>query len=183
MNGAKINGFYPDTLISDKTYGIDSKLIKNYFALVDKSALEKFSAYDTEVEFGENFIATTYRSIHKDSTKGFGRTIYQGDFDYNNDEIASARVDNIAQVSLNDKGYGWGVVRSLGVIVPQPDSFWSWQSTLNTGINQGELVAEYDIGTEKPGEITGDYGSFVSYGNGRFFYDGWENNPFSQDLI
>ena len=183
MNGAKINGFYPDTIISDKTYGIDSKPVKNYFYLVDSSALENFSEHDTEVEFGENFIATTYKSIHKDSTKGFGRTVYQGEFDYNNGEITSARVDRFAQVGLNNKSYGWGLVRDLGVTVPQPDSFWSWQSTLNTGINQGELVAEYDIGMETPEEITGDYGSVVSYGNGRFFYDGWENNPFGQDLI
>ena len=183
MNGVEINGFYPDTIISDKTYGIDSKLVKNFFNLVDGSALENFSEYDTEVEFGENFIVTTYKSIHKDSTKGFGRTVYQGEFEYNDDKITSARVDSMGQVSLTGKDYGWGVVRNIGVTVPKPDSFWSWQSTLNTGINQGELVAEYDIGMETPREITGDYGSVVSYGNGRFFYDGWENNPFASDLI
>lgn len=174
-----INGFYPEAVISDKIYGIDSSLIKNNKTLFGGEYLKKLTTFDLEIEFGEEFIVQTTKSILKDSTTDVGRTIFQGDFKYDGDEITSARIDYIAQASYGEE-YGWGVINRLGMTVPRPDSASSWQSTL---MNMGETLYEYGIGMDTAGEITGDYQTVVSFGMGRFFYEGWGNNPFSNDLI
>ena len=174
-----MNGFYPETVISDKVYGINSSLIKGNKKLWGEDYLKKAVTFDIEVEFGEEFIVLTTNSIRKDSTTDTARTVYQGEFKYDGDVITSARIDYIAQVSHGEE-YGWGIINKEGKTVPHPDSASSWQSTFMT---PGETLYEYEIGMKTPREITGDYGSVVSYGNGRFFYDGWENNPFGQDLI
>ena len=175
----KVNGFYPETVISDEVYGKDSSLIKGNKNLWGEDYLKKAVTFDIEVEFGEEFIVLTTNSIRKDSTTDTGRTVYQGEFKYDGDVITSARIDYIAQVSHGEE-YGWGIINKEGKTVPHPDSASSWQSTFMT---PGETLYEYDIDMYTPGEITGDYSTVTSFGMGRFFYDGWENNPFASDLI
>jgi len=69
----------------------------------------------------------------------------------------------------------------LGITIPNPSSGASWQSSLDA--NPGTLVAEFDIGINAPGEITGSYQGVTSFAKGRFFYEGWENELFSSNLV
>lgn len=179
IDGAIVNGFYPEKVISDKVYKKGSSLIKNNSNIFGKEYLKKAITFDLEVEFGEEFIALTTKSIRKDSTTQSSRTVFQGEFEYGDDEITSARIDYIAQGSQGE-GYEWGVINKHGMTVPRPDSASSWQSTL---MHMGETLYEYDINEDAQGEIKGDYSTVTSFGMGRFFYDGWENNPFASDLI
>ena len=168
------NGFVINIL------SIHTNLSKSGFSSysASKSALNSFTK-SLSIEFGEEFIVLTTNSIRKDSTTDTGRTVYQGEFKYDGDVITSARIDYIAQVSHGEE-YGWGIINKEGKTVPHPDSASSWQSTFMT---PGETLYEYEIGMDTPGEITGDYSTVTSFGMGRFFYDGWENNPFASDLI
>ena len=179
IDGAIVNGFYPEKVISDRVYRKGSSLIKNNSNIFGKEYLKKAITLDLEVEFGEEFIALTTNSIRKDSTTQSSRTVLQGEFKYGDDEITSARIDYIAQGSQGE-GYEWGVINRHGMTVPRPDSASSWQSTL---MYMGETLYEYDINEDTQGEIKGDYSTVTSFGMGRFFYDGWENNPFASDLI
>ena len=179
IDGAIVNGFYLGKVISDKVYGKDSSLIQRNAKIFGREFLKNAITYDLEVEFGEEFIALTTNSIRKNSTTQSSRTVFQGDFKYGNDEITSARIDYIGQASQGE-GYEWGVINKHGMTVPRPDSASSWQSTL---MHMGETLYEYDINEDTQGKIKGDYTTVTSFGMGRFFYDGWENNPFASDLI
>ena len=170
------NSFLPATVISDKVYDIDSSLSK---AIMDKKHLREFTTSDLEIEFGKEFIVMTFNGIKKDSSIETTRTVYQGEFKYADNEMTSARIDYEAQVS-HDEEYGWGVINTFGMTVPRPITTWSWQSTL---MKRGEMLYEYDIGIDTPEEIASNYSAITSFGMGRFFYEGWANNPFASDLI
>ena len=165
---------------SDRKYGIDSPLVKDFILAQENSII--YEKFDAEVEFNEKTITLTIQSSKKDSSsQSTSRTVLLGDFQYSKDTIISARVSRTAQFALSGKDYGWGVIHNLDAIVPQPNSPSSWQSSLI--FNEGTELADFYIGMETPGAITGDYGTVVSFGNGRFFYDGWASNPFGQNLI
>ena len=179
IDGVIVNGFYLDKVISDKVYEKNSSLIQRNANILGRELIKNAITFNLEIEFGEEFIALTTNSIRKDSTTQSSRTVFQGDFKYGDDKITSARIDYIGQASQGE-GYEWGVINKHGMTVPRPDSASSWQSTL---MNMGETVYEYDINNDTQGKIEGDYWSVTSFGMGRFFYEGWENNPFASDLI
>jgi len=171
----EVDGF--GSITSDKVYDKNSSFVKNTF--LSEGDQEYFKEFDLEVEFDKEFIIANIRTLSQDSRVSTSRTVFQGEFKYEGRMVKSARIDYIAQVSGGE--YGWGTLQRLGISIPQPSSAASWQSSLDP--IQGTVVAEYDIGINTPGEVTGNYQGVVSFGNGRFFYEGWENEPFSSNLL
>ncbi len=164
-------------ITSDKVYDRNSSFVKNTF--LSEGGQEYFREFDLEVEFNNEFIVASIRTLSQDSRVSTSRTVFQGEFKYEGRKVKSARIDYIAQASGGD--YGWGTLQRLVISIPQPSSAASWKSSLDP--IQGTVVAEFDIGINSPGEITGNYEGVVSFGNGRFFYEGWENEPFSTNLL
>ena len=176
----EVDGF--GSITSDKVYNKNSSLIRNTVGN-QSDYLDQLQSFEAEVEFNKSYIAYTTRQVDAEGKVGATRTVFQGAFEYSGNRVKSARIDYMGQVS--DSGeYGYGGTNYLGVTVSQPSSGWSWMSAINSALdNPSSSTASFDIGVETPGAITGNYASVVSFGNGRFFYEGWENEPFSTNLL
>ena len=176
----EVDGF--GAITSDKVYDKNSSLIRNTVGN-PSDYLDQLQSFEAEVEFNKSYIAYTTRQVDAEGKVGATRTVFQGAFEYSGNRVKSARIDYMGQVS--DSGaYGYGGTNYLGVTIAQPSSGWSWMSAINSALdNPSSSTASFDIGMETPGAITGNYAAVVSFGNGRFFYEGWENEPFSTNLL
>ena len=170
------------SITSGTVFDKNSSLVKNSLG-IPSDYLNRLQSFDAEVEFNKSYIVFTTKQVDADSKVAATRTVFQGNFKYANKRVKSAKIDYMAQVS--DSGdYGYGGINYLGVTIAQPSSGWSWMSAINGALdNPSSSTASFDIGMETPGAITGNYAAVVSFGNGRFFYEGWENEPFSTNLL
>ncbi len=170
------------TITSDKVYDKNSSLIRNSLG-IPSDYLNQLQSFDAEVEFNRSYVAFTTKQVDLQGKVGATRTVFQGEFAYEKNRVKSARIDYMAQVS--DSGeYGYGGINYLGVTIQQPSSGYSWMSAINTALeNPNSSTASFDIGLDAPGAITGDFAAVASFGNGRFFYDGWKQNPFASNLL
>lgn len=150
------------------------------------SALSNFfqnpyaTAWDAEIEFGDkNYIVMTIRATEPNQTfhpTYTTRLVIEGDFQYKRNKLTSARVDRTAQVS--DGPFGWGVINSYGDLkINQTMSTSSWGASLS---GPGTITASYQSDN---GLQTGDVTALNAFGGGKFFYQGWESNPFDSDLL
>jgi len=176
----EVDGF--GSITSDKVYDKNSSLIRNTVGSTS-DYLDQLQSFEAEVEFNKSYIVYTTRQVDAEGKVGATRTVFQGAFEYSGNRVKSARLDSMGQVS--DSGdFGYGGTNYLGVTIAQPSSGWSWMSAINGALdNPSSSTASFDIGMETPGAITGNYAAVVSFGNGRFFYEGWENEPFSTNLL
>jgi hypothetical protein len=170
------------TITSDKVYDKNSSLIRNSLG-IPSDYLNQLQSFDAELEFNSSYIAFTTRQVDMQGKVGATRTVFQGRFAYEKNRVKSARIDYMAQIS--DSGdYGYGGINYLGITIKHPSSGYSWMSAINSALNNpNSSTASFDIGAETPGEITGSYPAVASFGNGRFFYDGWKENPFASNLL
>ena len=160
-------------LQSDKVYSKGSalsNLFQNPYA----------TEWDAELEFGDKrYIAMTIRATEPDQSNHptyTTRLVIEGDFKYKSNKLVSARVDRTAQVS--DGPFGWGVINSYGgVSIANPMSASSWGAALS---DPGTVTASYETNN---GVQTGDLAALNGFGGGKFFYSGWEANPFASNLI
>lgn len=170
------------TITSDKVYDKNSSLIRNSLG-IPSDYLNQLQSFDAEAEFNGSYVVFTTRQVDMQGKVGATRTVFQGDFAYEKNRVKSARIDYMSQIT--DSGdYGYGGINYLGIAIMQPSSGHSWMSAINSALDKpNSSTASFDIGAETPGAITGDYAAVASFGNGRFFYNGWESEPFASNLI
>jgi hypothetical protein len=165
---------------SDQVFNRDSALGS---AVLSSDAAYKASltSWEAEVELSNQFIVLTTSAKGNppnSMSQENSRVVLQGDFHFMGSKMQSARVDYIAQVSDGITSE-YGTLESFrsGVTISNPASISSWQSSLAA---PGEILASYDF---YGGSGSGDKSTIASFGGGRFFYDGWQNNPFAANLV
>ena len=179
MTGLYFDGFGP--INSDTTYNQDSSTIKKLLETAGGSLpLDPSKNWSLEVEFGNpKYIVGTFL---RQEPLGIvvTRQVLMGDFKFSGNKITSAYLDRIASVQYNGT-----VQQELGDIeilggakVGKPSSVTSWVKILNS--QNPTLASQFDLG---PGFSEGDRNSLASFGEGRFFQEGWWNDPFTPNLI
>ena len=134
-----------------------------------------------EFEYNNKYLAFTYRLATSSKASVAGRFVWAGKFGYGRDSITSADVTSLSIMTTIKPNGGSRVIngslyktqngrvkdpfQSLPQLVTQSTSLGSYQSD---GI---------------PGVTAGDISPFRSFGEKKFFYSGWESNPFNSNLI
>ena len=179
VTGLYFDGFGP--INSDTTYNQDSSTIKKLLETAGGSLpLDPSKNWSLEVEFGNpKYIVGTFL---RQEPLGIvvTRQVLMGDFKFSGNKITSAYLDRIASVQYNGTvQQEFGDIEILGgAKVGQPSSVTSWVKILNS--QNPTLASQFDLG---PGFSEGDRNSLASFGEGRFFQEGWWNDPFTPNLI
>lgn len=160
-------------LTSDKVFSTQSEFYKKIFKR------DSITAFQGELEFGSDYIVLT--TVTKEpgnfANKSDGwteRWVVQGQFEYSSNRITSAVIESTAQAS---NSYGALNYYSGGAKVLKPSNPDSWAAALSREPSQYRGYDNIDGSTE------GDVAAFYAFGGGKFFYDGWESNPFGTNLI
>ena len=132
------------------------------------------------------------------------RQVWEGNFRYTNNRLVSARLQRVSFDSLHNStwidnsippstrfsGFVSKTANNTGGIsISDPDSLSSWADAVVTltGGGSGEIqsrIADAYYGTSTPFHTAAESEAGVrSYQSGRFFSEGWWNNPFQPDLI
>jgi hypothetical protein len=195
-------------LVSDKTYtGLSIPLEGMLFGpnSWDKMLEAEFG--------DPGLVVFTYKYTYNDSndpTTGLPmtyremtiRTAYEGDFTYKKGRLASARIKRVASdekstVTWIDgsqpaQSHLLGYIskpanNTGGIVISDANSYTSWVSATAPlqGWGSGLLIpniAEAHYGTPMPTTAEDEVG-VRGYQSGRFFADGWWNNPFTPNLL
>lgn len=181
------------SITSDKVYDKDSALIKNSLGITS-DYLNRLQSFDAEVEFNKSYIVFTTKQVDADSKVAATRTVFQGNFQYANKRVKSARINYMAQ--FNDSpNYDYGSINRVGVTIQQPTNGGSWMSAINTALTNTSSTTAYfsqvtptmdsqDYSDYPADESTGGgRAALIAFGNGRFFQEGWWQDPFAPHLI
>lgn len=161
-------------LTSDKIFSTESAIYQNIFKR------DSITGFQGELEFGNsNYIALTtlIKEPGNSADNGSGwaeRWVLQGKFKYSGNKLTSATIKSTAQVSPS---YGALNYYSGGAKVLNPSNPDSWAAALSR--QPSSYVGFNNI----DGFIEGSIEPFYSFGGGKFFYNGWESNPFASNLI
>ncbi len=165
---------------SDEVFSKDSALGAAVLS-ADTAYKDSLTSFEAEVELSNQFIVLTTHAKGtppSSMSQEISRVVLQGDFVYSGSKLKSARIDYITQVSDGiTSEHGTIEAFRSGIRIVDPDSINSWTSSLAA---PGEMVASYD---SSAGSGSGDKSSITSFAGGRFFYDGWQSNPFTPNLI
>jgi hypothetical protein len=186
---------------TDKVYDFNSDLIKKFKSVGYQVGSDTVD-FVTEYEFNKNYIVQTIKSTSREPDISgdydtVTRIVYQGEFAYSKGAVTNATINLMAQVF--DSAMGGNIWRFPQAIrVNNPSSLASWASALNgrwpdewatDGYSSEQFandaytsVMRMDGGKEI-WETGGGKATFQSLGGGKFFYDGWESEPFASNLI
>jgi hypothetical protein len=129
-----------------------------------------------EVELSSNRMVIT--SI--DSQGNIGRDVVSGVLSFTKGRLSGMRVNEIANYYISrDGSFESGIVESFsgGRAINNPSNYYSVH--LDMG-GSGQIISDYYFSLN---QSIGEKSTFTSYAGGRFFYDGWQNNPFASNLI
>ena len=172
-------------ITSDTIYNQNSPVIRQLLEAAGGESLNPSDSWSLEVEFGSSrFIVGTFvRNTNANAMPGISTTreVLMGDFKFTRNKLASAKVDYIATVQKNQSSdYELGDIVALGgAQISDPSSIQPWMSEVFNSPNN-RITSAFEAG---PGFSDGDRGALASFGEGRFFQDGWWNNPFSSNHI
>jgi hypothetical protein len=193
VTGLAINLEGIGKVISDKVYDKDSAVAKewfSYFAYQSPDITESF----IEFEFSDKYIVGTTQQRYANGDTQTIRLVMQGLFKYKGERISSATVaflaeDNIAPGSFygtttpNLSGEVLGT-RGGSKTIPNPNSLFSWAETLSGFEEENNKLLEYNNGDIGNGiQSTGDESAVRAFAGGKFFQEGWWNNPFAPNLV
>ena len=189
-----------NTIQSDKVYKDDNPI---------SQLLNGPGHWDTstEYEFGDpNFIVYTTSFSYRDSSisnqQVTHRKVLEGHFKYDGKSLLSASIirisddsrsviywDDAEKLPTEIRGGHIGLLSEVKKGVAMKDahslaSFAAVHSELSPTAPYPELAAEAKYNTHPPqGSDAGSENIVRAYQSGRFFPDGWWNNPFAPNLI
>jgi hypothetical protein len=131
-----------------------------------------------EVEIAKNMLVATSKDKHGNTS----RSILRGDYEFTQGKLTSARITESVYVDAFVSG---GLLETSGMAESYPggrriekvNDYFSFYVAMNPG---GNIISEY---YSSETDISGNPSYFLQYGEGRFFYNGWQNNPFDSNLI
>ena len=166
---------------------------------VDPKALGMDGEYGevtTEVELGNEYVAFTARD-----TRGLTRLVWKGDFSYDKKgRLSSALIREVAQdwnpFASNYGGivtrYRFGALQAatpegFAIYAAGDEANWETTDTYRPWRHEdenGEEATPIGIidGVEAWSTGLGKL-ALESFGEGKFFYEGWQSNPFTPNLI
>jgi hypothetical protein len=148
----------------------------------------------SEFELSEKFMVYTQKDYDRATgEERFVRSVLQGSFKYNNKALTSADISDFAQMSLTRRVDG---MEQYGSLKNYP-SGWKISSLLPTYMSSNYISPNFpqeaqsttragfyyspDIGYLEGSLL--DKTTVESFQGGRFFQEGWWNNPFAPNLI
>ena len=129
-----------------------------------------------EVEFSSRRLLVTTA----DANGELSRSVMTGQFNYDKNRLTSARVDQIASYTAYTQNLEQGgIIEEYpgGRTIRDTKNYFEFFKALS---DTGEITSSFS--SSQWGQ-EGDKGRFTSYDGGRFFYDGWESNPFNSNLV
>jgi len=182
---------------NDKTYSKEElSLLYSQMGITDATGQTEY-----EWEVCSKFIVGTSRSdytVYSDTgvkawdNTTIERTVYSGDFSFNKGKLSSATLTSLAEeiITLRDgrpeSRFGFIHNAKDKFKLPDASSAREWESVLKTSINTGlyTVQANYEFAEGQFYEgSTSDQNSIARFGDGRFFQEGWWNDPFTPNLI
>jgi len=166
---------------------------------IKKGTSALFPDLDTDIiiefELSKDYMVWTFRDVSDEL--GISRIVQQGDFRYNSKGA-------LTSATLGQSAQEWPTIPSLGGVINSPrsgpisvdgstngfqmllgmtgeewattDSYSSESFTTQDGLDAIQKGNGFwEVGD---GKI-----ALRSFGQGKFFYDGWQNNPFASNLI
>jgi hypothetical protein len=134
-----------------------------------------------EVEYNNKYIAFTYKYTTSTNTSVTGRFAWAGNFSYGKDSITSANVTSLGIVTATKPNTGSTTING-SLYKPNKgnvnDPFQSLPQLISKSTSLGSYQSD-----GIPGVTAGDISPFRSFGEKKFFYSGWESNPFNSNLI
>lgn len=133
------------------------------------------ASYKWKFEFDENYLVGTGQYFSGNWTNTT-RIVYKGDYTYSGKRMASFSLNSVANVIAD----GYKPNAHMGTL-DKLESLWSAGAPFtNASFNypSSTSLAYYrDVAS------VADMPALLSFEGGRFFYPGWEADPFSKDLV
>jgi len=168
---------------SDKVYDRNSPLGRLYLSAANPAYVDALLDWGIEVEFGTGaYVAMTQRAVlnrGKFIQEQVSRDVTQGDFVFRNSKFISGRVDFTAGADANNRAEEGAIQSFGGIAIRTPlNASGLFPSTLYG--TQGTVTSNFSI---IDGQVTGTPQAIRDFGGGRFFNDGWWQDPFTPNLI
>ena len=193
VTGLTINLEGIGKVTSDKVYDKDSAVTKewfSYYAYRSPDVTESF----IEFEFSDKYIVTTMQERYTNGDAWVVRLVMQGLFKYKGKRISSATVVFLAEDNIGPGSfYGTTTPHLSGEVlgtrggsktIANPNSLFSWAETLSGFEGENNKLLEYNSGDIDNGiQATGDESDIRAFAGGKFFQEGWWNDPFTPNLI
>ena len=173
---------------SDRTYSLDE--INRAHSELGVPPETAFTSLSREFELSDRFLVQTNKTTYEDGYSAVERHIHSGDFKFNKGKLESATIKSVAEEIINFKD---GIVEGRSGFInnangslklPDASSFNAWLRINNS--RQFTQQANYSFSMTE-GKFhegsTFDRNALASFGEGRFFQEGWWNNPFTPNLI
>lgn len=162
------------TIVSDQVYDKDSPQGAALLFLSDSDPTYRnsLSGWSGEIELSNEFIVFTvdYIGVPPGAPeRNIERAVLQGDFQFKGRKLISAKVDSLAvKTQFGPDSAGYISQYGSGIQIKDPNSWRSWESSFVSAL--GSMAV-----SDQPLD--------PSFGGGKFFYEGWESNPFASNLI
>ena len=185
-----LDGF--GTIESDKVYDTNSTAGKEIVRLGgwDTPPTQTF----IEFELSNNYILITESYFFSNGHRELERMALQGNFKYKNQQLSAASIDLVCSNSAtffdngqfmgNSGGINYSSGESRNILNPnsiQALSGWGWSSKESSHFIEGQIE-----GSAPDSSLwlnVGDKSEVRAFGQGKFFQEGWWNNPFTHNLI
>jgi hypothetical protein len=136
--------------------------------------------WDVEGELSKDFFVVT-RSQPTQDGRETRRVVYEGDFAYKNGIMSSATVNSVWFFRVGESSSGIDLVgRVAKPLKPKVNNIRqesSWGSLDSNSTDISYFASSNGVVAE------GALQTFISYSGGRFFPEGWRNNPFAPNLL
>jgi len=147
-----------------------------------------------EWELGSNYIVQTWRetfpSSDGESTR-IDRIVFGGNFEYKNGILTSATIKSAGNWIIGleegrpDRGTG-RIISDREVTIPDARISDDWVNAVGAigGVFQYKASFHFDYNNSSYSEgSASDESSLQAYGDGKFFYSNWWENPFDSNLL
>ncbi len=149
-----------------------------------------------EYEMSPKYLVETWTDKRDDGTINTGRSVLTGTFKYNKDgKLISAKTTSHAQEYFQiTSGHYSGrhkfisgfiyKVNGSGISLSNASSLKEWEKVMTS--RNFKIDANYEYDAIPKSYSTGgpaDRNALTRFGEGRFFQEGWWNNPFIPDLV
>jgi hypothetical protein len=132
--------------------------------------------WQTEYEFGDTFVVETKQRKSED-TQQIRRYVYEGSFSYDNNILSSGQVSSSWRMHIDqDPQY---LSKSAIVNLPTNQNIGNIREPGWDSLFEGGKVEYFTTELDGPSAME----RYSSYAGGRFFQEGWWNNPFVPNLI
>ena len=192
------------TVVSDRVYSKDSRWLQPIVnnTPFTQQDMDRLTNFNIEFEFNNQYIVAT-AVVRGDTRQPISqymgrdwtaRMVLRGNFSYSGGRLTSASIDSgavqlISQSTPNSIGSGQliSITPNIGISsapVSDPTSWSSFRRVTSFGDSPLANIRGLGYSPLSPENTTATINALQGFGGGRrFFYSGWETNPFNSNLI